>query len=185
VNAAADCASATITLGQANPRIGGAGPGNVVTIAPTVTNFDPKKLKTVGNDLKDDKTTVKSFSSPANAAAALAVIQNYGMTSRNVIGAMEYFLVGSNAPTGSLKGANEIAFAPARVQVSLNLPNPGEWAITDVAGTAAGVNISVIVNFGAARNEAYSGLAVITNFGFTRRAWIGGSRQSPEMMYFT
>ena len=185
VNPAAGCASATITLGQTNPTIAGAGPGNVVTVNPTVASFDPKKLKAVGKDLKEGARTVKSFSSAANATAALAVIQHYGMTSRNVIGPMEYFLVGAKAPTGSMGGANENAFDPARIQVSLNVPNQGDWALTDIAGIATGISINVVVNFGAARYEAYSGLAVITRLGFTRRAWIGGTRQAPEMMYFT
>jgi Domain of unknown function (DUF4157) len=184
VNAAKDCSSATITLKQTTPTIAGAAPGNVVTVNPTVTNFDPKKLKAVGKDLRDGKTTVKSFSSAANANAALAVIQHYGMDSRNVIGPMEVFLVGGKAPSGAMAGANELAIDPTRYQVSLNLPQAGNWAITDTGATATAVNVNVIVNFGAARDAAYSAWNVMTSFGFTFLGWVGGTRQAPEMMYF-
>ncbi len=184
VKAAASCASATVTLSQTNPTIAGAAPGNVVTVKPTVTTFDPKKLKVQGNDLKDDKTVVKTFSNAADAKAALAVIQHYGMTTRNVIGPMEYFLVGGAAPSGALKGANELAIDPANYQVTLDLPNTDDWAVTDAMGTAKGINVNVIVNFGAKRDEAYSAWAVMTGFGFTVQGWVGGTRQKPEMMYF-
>ena len=184
VSPATDCSSATVTLSQTTPTIAGAAPGNVVTVQPTVTNFDPKKLKVDGNDLKDDKTVVKTFTNAANAQAALAVIQHYGMTSRNVIDPMEYFLVGSAAPRGPLKGANEIAIDPARYQVTFDLPNAGDWAIADAMGAPTGINLSVIVNFGANRDQAYSGWAVLTSFGFICKGWVGGTRQNPEMMYF-
>ncbi len=184
VKAAKDCSSATITLSQTNPRIAGSAPGNVATIAPTVTNFDPKKLKVSGNNLTDGKTVVKTFSSAGGAVAALAVIQRYGMTSRNVIGPMEYFLAGGAAPSGALKAANELAIDPARYQVTIDVPNAGDWAITEAIGIAAGVNVNVLVNFGAKRDEAYSALAVLKAFNFTQQGWVGGTRQKPEMMYF-
>lgn len=184
VKAAADCSSATITLSQTNPLKPGASAGNVVPVAPTVTSFNPATLKASGNDLVDGKTTVKTFSNAADAKAALGVIQYYGMNSRNVIGPFEYFLVGKGAPSGALKGANELDIDPARYQVTLNMPNAGDWAITDVIGSAKNVNINVIVNFGAKRDEAYSAWAVMTGLGFTKQGWVGGTRQKPEMMYF-
>ena len=179
-----DCSSATITLSQANPRIAGSGVGNVKTIAPTVTTFDPTKLKVVGNDLKEGKTVVKKLTNAADATAALKVIQHYGMTSRNVLGPLEYFLVGKAAPAGVVKAANELAIDPARYQVSLDLPNAGDWAITDVIGSAKGINVNVLANFGANRDQAYSGWALLKSFGFTQQGWVGGTRNKPEMMYF-
>lgn len=181
---AAGCASVTLTVSQTNPKIPGSGPGNVVTVAPTVTTFNPAKLKVVGSEIREGKTVVKKFSNAANAAQGLKVIQHYGMDSRNVIGAMEYFLAGGKAPSGPLPGANEVAIDPAAYQVTLDLPNQGDWAITEVQAIPSGVNINVLVNFGTKRNEAYSAWQVLTSFGFTQRCWVGGTRQAPEMLYF-
>lgn len=177
---AANCASVDIVLSQSNPTIPGSGPGNVVSVPPTVTTFNPAQLKVVGADIQDGNTTIKHFSSAANANQGLQVLRHYGMTSRNVIGAMEYFLVGNNAPNGPLAGASELSINPAAYQVSLDVPSRGDWAITDVVGN----NVNVVVNFGAARNEAYSAWAVMTQLVFTKLCWVGGSRQKPEMMYF-
>ena len=177
---AANCASVSLVLSQAAPPIRGSAPGNVVAVAPTATTFNPAKLKAVGAEIRDGKTVIKSFSTPANAQRALKVIQHYGMTSRNVIGPMEYFLVGKNAPSGALAGANERPIDPAMYQVTFNVPSAGDWAITEVVGN----NINVLVNFGARRNEAYSAWAVMRGLAFTRLCWIGGSRHSPEMLYF-
>jgi hypothetical protein len=177
---AANCASVSLQISQAAPPVAGAGPGNVVTVAPKVTTFNPAKLSVVGTDIREGKTVIKSFSNAANANKALKVIQHYGMTSRNVIGPMEYFLAGNNAPKGALAGASEQAIDPTMYQVTLNVPNAGDWSITEVVGN----NVSVLVNFGALRNEAYSGWAVMTRHAFTRICWVGSSLQSAEMTYF-
>lgn len=177
---AANCASVNLRISQATPPVPGAGPGNVVTVAPRVTKFNPAKLSVVGTDIREGKTVIKSFSNAANANQALKVIKHYGMTSRNVIGAMEYFLVGNNAPSGALAGASEQAIDPAMYQVTLNVPNAGDWAITEVVGN----NVTVLVNFGARRNEAYSAWSVMRGFAFTRICWVGSSLQSAEMTYF-
>jgi hypothetical protein len=184
VKAATDCSSATVTLSQKNATIPGAGPGNVVTIKPTVTSFNPKTLKVNGNNLEDGATVVKTFTTAANATAALGVIQHYGMDSLNVIGAMEFFLVGGKAPSGALAGASEQAIDPSRYQVTVDRPTPGDWAVADAEAIAKGVNVNTIVNFGAKRDEAYSAWAVMTSFGFTWQGWVGGTRLTPEMMYF-
>lgn len=176
----ANCASVDLVVSQSNPTIPGSGPGNVVSVPPKVTTFNPAKLKVVGTDIQDGSTMIKHFSNAANANKGLQVIRHYGMTSQNVIGSMEYFLVGNKAPTGALAGASELAINPAIYQVSLDVPTAGDWAITEVVGN----NINVIVNFSAARNEAYSALSVMTQLGFTKLCWVGGSRQQPEMMYF-
>jgi hypothetical protein len=179
-----DCSAATLTIAAATAQKAGAGPGNVAVVNPTTTAFTPGNLKVVGNDLKDGKTVVKSFGSAADATAALAVIQHYGMTSRNVIGPLEYWLVGAAAPSGTLKGANEFAIDPKGHQVTFNFPNAGEWAITDITAVATGVNVNVIASFGAKRDEAYSAWSILLGFGFTQRAWVGGTRDKPAMMYF-
>ena len=177
---AANCASVTLVLSQTTSPTPGAGPGNVVTVAPTVTAFNPAKLKAVGTEIREGKTVVKKFSTAANATRALQVIQHYGMDSRNVIGAMEYFLAGGKAPSGALQGANELAVDPAAYQVSLNVPNAGDWAVTEVVRN----NVNVLVNFGKNRDQAYSAWGEMTRLAFTRQCWVGGTRQAPEMMYF-
>ena len=179
-----NCSAATLTVNQPGALKAGAGPGNVAVVNPTVTNFSPAKLTVVGNDIKEGKKLVKSFSNAADAKAALAVLQHYGMTSRNVIGSLEYFLVNGAAPSGALKGANESAIDPKSHQVTFDFPNAGEWAITDVSAVATGVNVNVIASFGAKRDEAYSAWSILQSSVFTRKCWIGGMRQKPEMMYF-
>jgi hypothetical protein len=179
-----DCSAATLTVNQPSAPKAGAGPGNVTTVKPTVTNFDPTKLTVVGNDLKEGKTVVKSFGNAADAKSALGVIQHYGMTSRNVIGSLEYFLVNGAAPSGALKAANEFAIDPTRYQVTFDFPNAGEWAITDISTVATGINVNVIAGFGASRDEAYSAWAVLQSFGFAWKGWVGGTRQKPAMSYF-
>jgi hypothetical protein len=177
---AAACASVAITLSQTTPTIAGSGPGNVVPVAPTTTAITPAGLSVVGTDVMQGSTIFKHFSSAANARRALAVIQHYGMTSRNVIGAMEYFLVGAAAPHGTLAGASELAIDPTQYQVTFGVPGASDWAITQVVGN----NINTLVNFGNSRNEAYSALAVMTSLGFTNLCWVGGTRLAPEMLYF-
>jgi hypothetical protein len=186
LNVAKDCGSVTIDVRQTNAAIAGAGPGNVVKIAPTVTAFNPSQLSVSGKDLVETAAggkgtrTIKTFSSAATAATALKVIQHYGMTSMNVIGALEYFLVGSKAPSGAagtIAGITEKVLDPALYQVSFGLPGAGDWAITQVIGN----NVQTVVNFGAKRNEAFSALDLMRQFGFTAMATIGAG---PDMRYF-
>ena len=68
--------------------------------------------------------------------------------------------------------------------MTFDFPNAGEWAITDVSAVATGVNVNVIASFGAKRDEAYSAWSILQSSVFTRKCWIGGMRQKPEMMYF-
>ncbi len=176
----AGCNSITLTLTPA-PRIPGSAPGNVVTIAPTVTGFNPANLRVNGTAIQDGNTRIKSFSTPQNAQKALQVIQHYGMTSRNVIGPMEYFLAGNAAPSGPLVGADELPINPDYYQVSRSIPSmPSDWIIAEVVGN----NVNVLVNFLANRDAAYSAYEVMRRFRFTRLCWVGGTRQSPEMLYF-
>lgn len=67
----------------------------------------------------------------------------------------------------------------AAYQVTLNVPNAGDWAVTEVKGN----NINVLVNFGALRNETYSAWSVMKGLAFTRICWVGSSLQSAEMTY--
>ncbi|MBI3803977.1 MAG: DUF4157 domain-containing protein [Nitrospirae bacterium] len=174
------CASVQLLINAPKPPPAGAGPGNVVPVSPKVTKFDPAKLKVDGKEIKNGKSVLKSFSSAANATAALQVIQQYGMTSRNVIGPMEYFLVGDKAPSGAVKGANEMAIDPTLEEVTFGVPDANDWAITQVVGS----KIIVLMIFGAQRDEAYSALEVLTRFQFTRLCWVGGRASAPEMQYF-
>jgi hypothetical protein len=180
IHADASCGAIDITL-SGHPRVPGSEPGNVVPVAPTVTTFKPANLRVNGTGLQDGGTIVKTFSTPQLAQQALQTIQHYGMTSRNVIDSMEYFLVGSAAPSGSLAGANEFPIDPDLYQVNRNLPSmQNDWVIAQVVGA----NIQTIVNFHANRNAAYSAYNVMRQHRFTNLCWIGGTRQSPEMLYF-
>jgi hypothetical protein len=175
------CTTANLSLSASNPRIPGSSPGNVVPVAPATVTFNPSTASVNATGVLDGATSIKTFSTPQNAQSALQAIQHYGMTSRNVIDRMEYFLVGGAAPSGPLAGANELAINPDNYQVSRGLPGmPNDWIIAEVAGT----NINTIVNFGANRDAAYSAYDVMRQFRFTYLCWIGGTRQSPEMMYF-
>ena len=174
------CASVQLNLNAPAPLAAGAGPGNVAPVAPKVTNFDPAKLKVAGKEIKEGKSMIKSFSSAANAQAGLQIIQHYGMTSRNIIGPMEYFLVKGKAPSGPIKGANEMAVDPALEEVTFGVPAAGDWAITQVIGN----KINVLLVFGGKRDEAYSAFAVMSRFQFTKLCWVGGSASAAEMQYF-
>ena len=179
-----NCASATIVLSQTNPRIAGSSPGNIVPIVPTQLAFNPSALSVSGNAIVEGATTIKTLSNNAEAQEALRVIRHYGINSRHTIGSFEYFLVNGNAPSGPLAGAQEFSINPDNYQVSVNIPNPNDWTITDVASTGAGVNVNVIWNFGAQRDQAYSAVNEMRRNRFTFRSWVGGTRQSPSMLYF-
>jgi hypothetical protein len=180
----AACSAASLDVDAPAPMAKGAAPGNVAPVNPTVITFNPTTLKASGKELKDGKTLVKKFSSAANAAAALAVIQHYGMTSRNEIGPFEYWLVGKAAPSGALKGANEVAINAADHQVTYDFPNAGEWAITQIESIAKGLNVNLIASFGKNRDQAYAAWQVLSAFGFTQKVWLGGTRATPEMTYY-
>ena len=179
-NFAAGCASVAITLSQSNPTVPGSGPGNVVTVAPTTTAITPAGLSVTGSDVMQGSTILKHFSSPAIARQALATIQHYGMTSRNVIGGMEFFLVGNAAPHGALAGVGEMPIDPALYQVTFGVPGGSDWAITQVNGNS----VVTLFNFGARRNEAYSALTILTGMPATALCFVGGTRLAPEMLYF-
>lgn len=184
------CRSVTLTVSQATAPIPGASRGNVVAVAPTVTRYDHMHLSVAGNNVVETNPAtggtvrvVHSFSSAANARAGLHVLVHYGTTSKNVIGNMTYLLLDGNvAPAGrgaTLAGVTEESVDPARFQVTLGVPGANDWAISQIDGN----NIRIIVNFGAQRNEAFSGADVLRRLGVTKFAFIG-SRNSPELTFF-
>ena len=191
VAVAAGCTSVTLTVGQANPTIAGASRGNVVPVSPRVTRYDHARLSVSGSNVVEPPASaggggsprvIHGFSSAANARVGLHVFQHYGTTSKNVIGAMTYLLVGSAAPAGSgsaLNGVTEESIDPARFQVTLGVPNPTDWAITQVDGN----NIRTVVNFSGDRDEAFSAVEVLRNLGVTKLGFIG-PRTAPELMFF-
>ncbi len=175
-----NCASLAITVSQRTARIPGSQPGNVVPLLPATTAFNRGQLTVVGSDLMHAAAVLKGFTTAANANRGLQVINHYGMDSRNTIGPMEYFLSGGNAPSGPFAGANELAINPENYQVIFGLPGANDWAIADVVGN----NVNILINFGANRDQAFSAVAIMRQFGFTHLCWVGGTRQNPEMMYF-
>ena len=191
VTVAAGCTSVTLTLGQANATIAGASRGNVVPVSPTVTSYDLFRLSVSGSNVVESPAAgggggsprvIHGFSSAANARVGLHVFQHYGTTSKNVIGNMTYLLVGSAAPAGSgaaLNGVTEESIDPARFQVTLGVPNPTDWAITQMDGN----NIRTIVNFAGDRDEAFSAVDVLRSLGVTKLGFIG-PRAAPELMFF-
>lgn len=187
---ASGCGSVTLTVSQATAPIPGASRGNVVAVAPTVTRYDHMHLSVSGNNVVETNPTaggavrvIHGFSSAASARAGLHVFMHYGTTSKNVIGNMTYLLLdGGAAPAGTgsaLSGVTEESIDPARIQVTLGVPGANDWAIAQIDGN----NIRTIVNFGAQRDQAFSGADVLRRLGMTKFSFIG-SRNAPELMFF-
>lgn len=187
---ASGCSSVTLTVGQTNAPIPGASRGNVVAVAPTVTRYDHMHLSVSGNNVVETNPAtgsaarvIHSFSSAANARIGLHVFVHYGTTSKNVIGNMTYLLLdGGAAPAGTgsaLSGVTEESIDPARIQVTFGVPGASDWAIAQIDGNI----VRTIVNFGANRDQAFSGVDVLRRLGMTKFAFIG-SRSSPELMFF-
>jgi hypothetical protein len=173
------CKSITLTAGQVRKQQPGLGPGNVRTIAPTSTAVDPAKLAVSGNALVQNGTTLRTFTSPANATQALQLFQHYGITEIVRLGTFEFLLVGGKAPSGPLAGPTERNIDPGYYQVTFGITGPDNWTIVE----AVGDQVNLIHDFGPNRDRAYSAVALMHQHGFNREVWIGPD-DNKELHYF-
>ena len=179
VNVASGCSKVTLTSKQSNPQQGGRAPGNVRTIAPVIQAVDSAKLTVNGNDLVSDGTVIRTFSSNANALAAMGMMMVHQVTEIQRIGPFELALSNGAPPILSVAGISELGFDPALIQVSIGLPNVADWVISQVKGD----QYFGITNFGVQRDQAYSAVELMRQFAVTHKVWIG-PQANPELSYF-
>jgi len=163
------CASVTLTARQTHPPLPGAGPGNVVPIAPQSTIIDPLALSVNGSTLMSGANVVRVFASAADAATAMALMASLGVTLIQRIGPVEILLAGAGAASGSLQGIPTLDLHPDQYQVTLGIPNLVDWVLSEVVG-AQPVEFA---NFGNARDAAYSALALMQNLAIRHQSRIG------------
>ena len=174
-----DCGSVTLTVGQEHPQQAGLAPGNVRTVPPLTRRINPANLSVSGNTLQEGATVIQTFGSPANAAQALNVLTTYGITEIQTIGAFQLILANGQPPGGLLAGVSSQLIDPGLFQVTIGMPNPADWMISQVVED----RFLPILNFGASRDEAYTAVALMRQFSLTRQCWIGPAN-APEFMFF-
>ena len=170
-----NCNTATLTSKQKHPQQEGRKPGNVRKIPPTVRNVDPAKLNVSGSNLLSNGNVIHSFTSSANATFAMNMMMVHKITEIRSIGPFHIALSNGVPPILSIAGIHEIELDLALIQVSTGLSDPEDWVISQVKRN----KISVIVNFGANRDQAYSALELLRQFGFTHQMLIG-----PDFTYY-
>lgn len=178
-----NCSSVKMEHRHQNPQQSGRDPGNVRKIAPTVRRIDFNKLTVSGVKLLENGATLLTFSTQANANTALALMVAYGITEIRHIGPFQYLLANGAAPSGAMAGLSEIAIDPSLYQVTIK-PDPTNtdnlhWSVSQVVQN----RIIEIVNFQDNRDEAFSAVDIMRQFGFTYKVWIG-PEALPELLYF-
>ncbi len=129
-----NCKSVTLTSKQSHPQQQGREPGNVKMIAPVVTKVDPLHLSVAGTDLLSNGRLVHSFSTQDNATTAMGMLSVHNITEIKRIGSFQIALSNGVAPILSIAGISELEFDPTLIQVSIGLPNPNDWVISQVKG---------------------------------------------------
>ncbi len=129
-----------------------------------------------GWGLRAGTTLLKQFGRRnSEAAQALRLIRDLGLTERGVIGSpapvLEYWLAQGQAPTGLIRGQRILPLDPATLRVD---KADGQWCLCD--GPRA------LFNFGYARQDAEQALAVLRKYSFTRLILLGEG--VPTMMVF-
>lgn len=166
------CSAVTLTARQVNPPRPGAGPGNVMPVAPTVTPVDPARLAVSGSTLTSGATVVRTFASAADAATAMGVFAALGVTEIRRIGPVELLFAGAQAASGSLvTGLAPLQIDPGQYQVSAGVPNIADWVISQMIGA----RYFEIANFGASRDEAYAAAALMVGQSIARQYRIGAA----------
>ena len=164
-----NCNSVTLTSKQTHPQQRGRWPGNVRKIPPTVRRVDPLGLTVNGSDLLSNGNIIHSFTSSANATSAMHMMDIHKITEIRSIGSFHIALSNGAPPILSIAGIRELEFDPTLIQVSLGLHNRNDWVISQVKGN----RFLEIENFGAIRNQAYSAVELLRQFGFTHKMSIG------------
>ncbi len=177
---ASGCGAITLLASQRNPPQPGAGPGNVRPVAPTRTTIDPDRLSTTGSTLMSGADVIRVFASAADAASALGMLAVLGVTGIERIGQVEILISQGSAASGDVQGIPGRDIDPARYQVTIGVPNAQDWVISQVDGD----RFIPIVEFGAARDEAFAAVALMRRHRVRRQSWLGPAA-SPQMVVFT
>lgn len=178
-NIGAGCNAITLTSSLTRPQLPRLGPGNAHTIAPVSLRVDSTNLTVSGNDLNEGSTTLRSFSSPANANLAMQVFQHYNITELLRLGSFEFLLSNGGPPSGAVTGPSERNINSDYYQVTFGAPGPADWSIVEAISGA----VNLIHNFGGNRDRAYSAVELMRQHGFNRQVWLGAAA-SPELQYF-
>ena len=109
------------------------------------------------------------------AQRAMLIIKKYGLNKQCFVGrpnpSMEYYLVGSRAPAGAMRGEDCIAFNLRNTQAR---QVQGSWKIVD--------GNNWLLDFGSNQAEAQQAHAIMNKYGFSRVCYVG--RPNPPMTYF-
>lgn len=141
--------------------------------------FDPAKalLKKVQNRWKIvvGNMWLKDFgNNKTEAQKALNVIKHYKLNKQCFVGrpnpSLEYYLVGSGAPTGAMAGEDCVGYNPDNADVN-QIQN--SWKITDGSHW--------LMDFGSKEDEAFTSLSVLNKYRFNKSCFIG--RPGPSMTY--
>ena len=175
------CSGVTLTARQVNPPLPGAGPGNVMPVAPSVTAIDPMQLSVSGSTLKSAGSAVRAFASAADATTAMSVFATLGVTEIRRIGPVEILFAGAQAASGALvSGLPKLDIHPDQYQVTVGMPTVTDWVISEMMGS----KFFELANFGASRDEAYSAAALMTGNAISRQYRIGAAG-GPGLTFYT
>jgi len=83
---------------------------------------------------------------------------------------MQYLLVSGNAPVGSMRGEDCVAFNPNTTTVQ---STNGRWKIVDGS--------HLLFDFGVRKSEAMMALEIIKRYEFTHSCFVG--RPNPTFIY--
>jgi len=144
-------------------------------------SFDPQGIRVqrfAGTQWKvvdNGKALIDFGASQDNAFRAHDIIKHYGLSRQCWVGrprpAMQYYLAGSEAPTGWLQGEDCVGFVTERLGVR-RLDD--RWVV--------GESDTVLVDTGQNRAEAERALGIIRRHGFNNLCYVG--RPNPPMVYF-
>lgn len=141
-------------------------------------DFDPTRLQVRSDNgrwlLTDGRSRMQLFENRSEAIRSLDVIKRYGMNKRCFVGrpspVMEYWLAGSQAPSGAMSNEDCLAFSPARLRLR---QDGNRWLMTDGRS-----RLRLFPN----REQAAQALSIIRKYGFDQTCYIG--RPDPAMTYF-
>jgi len=142
--------------------------------------FNPARAKVIqaGGRWKievDNMWLLDFGSSQAEARKALSIIKHYKMNIQCFVGrpgpSMEFYLVGGQAPSGSMPGEDAIGFNPDNVQARYV---GGRWKVVD--------GNHWIMDFDQSEAECRQALSYILRYRFRYICFVG--RPGPSMTYF-
>ncbi len=140
--------------------------------------FDPHRAQIQpfgsGVRLVDGNHALMLFDKEKEARQALEIMRLYGFNRSCFVGrpgpSLHYFLVDDQAPQGAMPGEDCLAFDPARIEAS---QIQGSWKIVE--------NDRWLMDFGTARIQAYTALAIIRHHGFSHSCYL--ARPDPALTY--